>query len=114
MCSPLSGRRLEIVHPCAELRGVSYSLLSMNTPLDLRWPAAQPSGRLSRRGFLNLLAGLPLAGAIGPFNIHVRAGESRTPFATDNATITRARDVALSILKPTAQQLEHGYRLHEE
>ncbi|MDO8545712.1 MAG: membrane dipeptidase [Opitutaceae bacterium] len=67
-----------------------------------------------RRSFLKSLAGLPLIGAATSFNIHVRAAEANNPFATDNPQITRARDVALSVLKPTPKQLEHGFRLHNE
>src|SRR5688572_11493157 len=63
---------------------------------------------------MKIVAGVPLAGAFGGFNIHVRAANSRGPFATDNPVITRARETALAILKPTAQQLEHGYKLHAE
>ena len=70
--------------------------------------------RPSRRSFVKFLATLPLASAVGPFQIHVRSAESRGPFATDNPVINRARETALAILKPTAQQLEHGYRLHAE
>lgn len=66
-----------------------------------------------RRCFLKTIAALPLVGAT-PFQISVRAAEARNPFATENPVINKARDVALSILKPSAQQREHGLRLHEE
>jgi membrane dipeptidase len=70
--------------------------------------------RSSRRSFVKFLAALPLAGASPPFQIHVRSAEMRGPFATDNPVITRARETGLALLKPSAQQLEHGYRLHAE
>lgn len=77
-------------------------------------PHSEAAPQSSRRSFVKVLAGLPLLSAIGPFNIHVRAAELRGPFATDNPVITRARETALAILKPTARQLEHGYKLHAE
>lgn len=73
-----------------------------------------PTARSSRRSFVKIMAGVPFAGALGSFNLHVRATEARAPFGTDNPTIKRARQIALAILKPTPQQLEHGYRLHAE
>ena len=86
-------------------RFLSFAVPNLKTA-----PSAQPS----RRSFVKVLAALPLAGAFGPFNIHVRAANSSSPFSTDNDVINRARNVALSILKPTEQQLEHGYKLHAE
>jgi hypothetical protein len=44
-----------------------------------------------------MLAAVPLAGGFGPFNIHLRAADSTSPFATCNEVITRARNVTLSI-----------------
>jgi membrane dipeptidase len=76
--------------------------------------ATMSAPRPSRRAFVKLMASLPFAGALGPFNLHVRAAPARTPFDTDNPTIKQARETALAILKPTSQQLEHGYRLHAE
>ena len=78
-------------------------------------PHATPPPAPTRRSFVKTLAALPLAGAFGPFHIHLRAAAaSGSPFASDNPAITGARDAALAMLKPTAQQLEHGYRLHAE
>lgn len=68
----------------------------------------------TRRTFVKSLAVLPLAGAAPAFNIQLRAAESKLPFDTDNEVIKRARNVALSVLKPTPSQLEHGLRLHAE
>ena len=70
--------------------------------------------RPSRRSFLKSIAGLPLLGATGAFNISVRAADAKLPFATDNEKIAKAREVGLSILKPTPAQLEHGLRLHAD
>lgn len=67
----------------------------------------------SRRSLLKLGSSLPLA-ALGGFQILVRAQDSKLPFATDNPVIQKARDAALTILKPTPQQLEKGLRLHQE
>jgi membrane dipeptidase len=68
----------------------------------------------SRRTFVKTLASLPLAGELGSFHVHMRAADLRGPFATDNPVINRARDAALAILKPSAADLERGYRLHAE
>lgn len=68
----------------------------------------------SRRAFVKACAALPLAAALGPFHIHVRGAEAASPFASDNPAIARARDAALALLRPTARQLEHGYRVHAE
>ncbi|MBI3878739.1 MAG: twin-arginine translocation signal domain-containing protein, partial [Verrucomicrobia bacterium] len=70
--------------------------------------------RQSRRDFVKACAALPLLGAAGTFNLHIRAAEAKQPFATDNEKINKAREVALGVLKPTAKQLEHGLRLHAE
>ncbi len=70
--------------------------------------------RPSRRSFVKALAIAPLAGAFGPFNLHVRSADSSSPFATDNEVITRARQAALAILKPTARQIDHGFKIHAE
>ena len=72
------------------------------------------SPRSSRRCFVKTIAALPLLGASGSLNIHIRAAGADLPFATDNAKINQAREVALSVLKPTPKQLEHGLRLHAE
>jgi membrane dipeptidase len=83
-------------------------------PLNTPDPSRPERRASSRRGFVKLLAALPAAGAFGPFNILVRSAESRAPFATDNEVIKRARETALAILKPTAAQLDRGYKLHTE
>ena len=70
--------------------------------------------RSSRRSFVKTLAAVPLLGAAGSLQIHVRAADAKNPFASDHPKIKQARDVALSVLKPTPRQLEHGYRLHAE
>ena len=72
------------------------------------------SPRQSRRGFLKACAALPLLGAASSFQVHLRAAEAKQPFATENEKINQARDVALSVLKPTPKQLEHGLRLHAD
>lgn len=77
-------------------------------------PVSELSLHTTRRSFVKFLAGLPLAGMVGHFNIHVRGAEVGGPFASDNPTINRARETALALLKPTARQLEHGYRLHAD
>lgn len=66
----------------------------------------------TRRQFLRTAAALPLLGA--GFHIQVRAADAMGPFATGNERINKAREVALSVLKPTPKQLEHGLRLHAE
>lgn len=68
----------------------------------------------NRRSFVKSIAGLPLLGLAGSFNIHVRAADSKNPFASNLPQINAAREIGLGLLKPTAQQLAHGYRLHAE
>lgn len=80
------------------------------SPLVQESPPAAPS----RRSFVKTLAALPLAGAFGPFAIHVRSADAASPFASGNPEIARAREAALALLKPTAAQLDRGYRLHAE
>ncbi len=92
----------------------SKPVINQFRPSTAADPEAAPGTPSSRRSFVKVLAALPLAGAFGPFNIHLRAADSNSPFATDNEVIKRARNVALSILKPTAQQIDHGYKLHAE
>lgn len=70
---------------------------------------------LSRRRFLQNTVALSALGVSAVrFNIHVRAAEARPPFASDNAKINKAREVALSVLKPSPSQRDHGLRLHAE
>lgn len=72
--------------------------------------------RSSRRGFLKAGAGLPLGGAAGGLPVLVRQGRAATgkgsPLSPPNERIQKAREVALSILKPSPQDLEHGLELH--
>ena len=75
-----------------------------SAPNDVTAPSDR--ARPSRRTFVKALASLPLIGAVGPFQVHVRAAALRGPFATDNPVINRARDAALAILKPSAADLE--------
>ena len=70
--------------------------------------------RPSRRSFLKSIAGLPLLGAAGTFQISSRAADAKLPFASDNEKVAKAREIGLSILKPTPAQIEHGLRLHAE
>jgi membrane dipeptidase len=83
-------------------------------PLPVSLPDTASSVRPSRRSFVKAVAALPLVGAFGPFNIHIRAADSNSPFATDNEVITRARNAALAILKPTAKQIDQGFKIHAE
>ncbi len=57
---------------------------------------------------------MPALGVLGSFNVHARAAEDRGLAATDNPAIKRDREAALAILQPSAQDLEHGLRLHAE
>ncbi|MEW6304915.1 MAG: membrane dipeptidase [Verrucomicrobiota bacterium] len=69
--------------------------------------------RPSRRRFIRSITGLSLLGLVQhPFTIGVPAADASLPFATDNETIQKARDVALGILKPSRKDLEHGLKLH--
>ena len=77
-------------------------------------PLADGPSRPTRRRFVKLLAATPLTAAFAPFAIHVRAADAQGPFASDHPVIKRGRDTALALLKPTAAQLERGYRLHAE
>lgn len=71
------------------------------------------SHSFSRRRFVKSAVVLPaLAGALTTGR-RARAATAEL-FAPPNETIRKAREVALSILKPTAKQLEHGLRLHAE
>ncbi len=67
----------------------------------------------SRRAFLGSTTSLTLAAWAAPiFNIHARAATN--PLMTGHEGIDKARTTARNILKPTAAQLEHGLRLHDE
>jgi len=60
----------------------------------------------TRRNFLKTSAGLTLLGALP----HLPAAPS--PLTPPNEKIQKARDVALSVLKPSQKDLEHGLELH--
>jgi membrane dipeptidase len=60
----------------------------------------------TRRQFLQTSAGLTLLGALP----HLPAAPS--PLSPANEKIQKARDVALSVLKPSQKDLEHGLELH--
>lgn len=69
----------------------------------------------SRRGFLKSCAGLSLLGSVvTPLKPRVRAAAGDALFAPPNEKVQRDRELALSILKPSAKDLEHGLRLHAE
>lgn len=68
---------------------------------------------LSRRHFLKTSAGMTLLGAAAQsFNIHSARAASASPLSPPNEKIQKARDVALSVLKPSPKDLEHGLELH--
>lgn len=67
-----------------------------------------------RRIFLKRVAALPVAVAAAGWQIRGRAAEPAPNFRTGNARIDANRAVALSLLKPSARDLEHGLRLHAE
>ncbi|MCX7887816.1 MAG: dipeptidase [Verrucomicrobiae bacterium] len=64
----------------------------------------------SRRRFLRASAGLTLLGTI-PQSLRAIATTALSP---PNEKIQKAREVALSILKPSAKDLEHGFELHAD
>ena len=71
------------------------------------------SSRQTRRGFFKTCAGLSALGAAGGLHIYVpRASAANSPLASPNEKIQKARDVALSVLKPSQKDLEHGLELH--
>lgn len=67
------------------------------------------SSALSRR---HLLRQLPLAALAGGFHIHARSQESKQLWITGNPVIDKAREIAISLLKPTQAQIEHAWELH--
>lgn len=69
---------------------------------------------VSRRSFVKTVSTLPVLGALTSFNIHVRAAEAPNGLVAGNDAINRDRQAALTILKPTPRELEHGLRLHAE
>lgn len=69
---------------------------------------------VSRRSFVKSVASLPVLGALSSFNIHVRAADAPNGLVPGHDAINRNRQAALTLLKPTPLQLEHGLRLHAE
>lgn len=68
---------------------------------------------LSRRHFLKTSAGMALLGAAAQsFNIRSARAAAASPLSPPNEKIQKARDVALSVLKPSPKDLEHGLELH--
>ncbi|MBI5818631.1 MAG: membrane dipeptidase [Verrucomicrobia bacterium] len=68
---------------------------------------------LSRRHFLKTSAGMALLGAAAQsFNIRSARAVDASPLSPPNEKIQKARDVALSVLKPSPKDLEHGLELH--
>jgi membrane dipeptidase len=65
--------------------------------------------QISRR---HLIKALPLAALAGGFNIQVRSQEARKLWVTGNPVMDQAREIALSLLKPTQAQIEHAWELH--
>lgn len=65
--------------------------------------------QISRR---HLIKALPLAALAGGFNIQVRSQEAKKLWVTGNPVIDQAREIALSLLKPTQAQIEHAWELH--
>jgi membrane dipeptidase len=55
---------------------------------------------------------LPLAAAASTFHLHVRGQAAKEKWRTGNATIDRAREIALDLLKPTPAQIDHAWELH--
>jgi membrane dipeptidase len=74
------------------------------------------SSQQTRRAFFKTCAGLSALGAAGGLHIYVsRAGAAaaaNSPLSPPNEKIQKAREVALSVLKPSAKDLEHGLELH--
>ncbi len=69
------------------------------------------SPRASRRAFLKSLAGVSILSA----GTRIASAEPpASPLSPPNEKIRKAREVAMGVLQPTAQQIEHGMRLHAE
>jgi membrane dipeptidase len=77
-------------------------------------PIAHPTGQPTRRRFLKTAAALSMLGATGGFRSRrpALAAAVDSPLAPPNETIQKAREAALAVLKPSPQQLEHGFELH--
>ncbi|MDZ4289695.1 MAG: twin-arginine translocation signal domain-containing protein, partial [Prosthecobacter sp.] len=73
---------------------------------------------LTRRHFLTRSGGaLAASGAFALPNLfipHAGAVDTGSPLSPANDKIQKSREVALAILKPSAKDLEHGFRLHED
>ena len=71
---------------------------------------------LSRRTFLRSSSALiPVAAqSLGTLNLLVRAASSQGMPTHPNPRIQQARDLALSLLKPSARDLDYGLKLHAE
>ena len=71
--------------------------------------------RPHRRRFLQAAAAASLAGRLGVRPSRAAdLGVDSGPFSTTNETIRKARQAALSILKPTEKDLKRGLELHDE
>ncbi len=71
---------------------------------------------MHRRGFLTTSAALAMAGTTGQVQAGTEnvASSSAIGHREPDPKISRARDVALGLIKPTRKELEHGLRLHAE
>ncbi len=69
---------------------------------------------ISRRHFLgSTSAAVSLLGLGGSIFVpKSRGADAKYPFAAPNPGIQKNRDIALSLLKPSAKELERGYELH--
>ncbi len=95
-------------------RGGKRGVLAADLLAPLRFPFPAMSTPLSRRSFVKSVASLPVLGALGSLQINVRAGDSPLGLVAGNDRINRDRQAALTLLKPTPAQLEHGLRLHAD
>lgn len=71
----------------------------------------------TRRHFLKNTSGLTALGAAGGLQIYApraNAAAPTSPLTPQNDRIQKAREVALSILKPSQSDLDHGMRLHAD
>lgn len=69
----------------------------------------------SRRRFLRSSATLSLLGlAGGAFTTRSRAASPASPLSPLNERIQKAREVALSVLKPSQRDLDYGFKLHAD
>ncbi|NDD38954.1 MAG: dipeptidase, partial [Verrucomicrobia bacterium] len=69
----------------------------------------------SRRSFLRASATLPLLGLGGGiFTSRARAASPVAALSPANDRIQKAREVALSVLKPSPRDLDYGFKLHAE